>query len=182
MKIRERKREEREKMPFPCSYPEFPLCFSLLFFMPLLATLTPGTGCLPYGHTIICYPFLSILIMVKLHKFKWHCGLNYLYFIFIDIHVTGEKDLRKNPSQNFALSSTSTLNQMVSFLPTQHDLFLFDLHASLSRGSWFRSWKLFIPVLNFNLDPFMLSLKVPLLSAFLRHGFLNLLPEVSNNF
>lgn len=70
MKIRERKREEREKMPFPCSYPEFPLCFSLLFFMPLLATLTPGTGCLPYGHTIICSLFLSILIMVKLYKFK----------------------------------------------------------------------------------------------------------------
>ena len=50
MKIRERKREEREDMPFPCSYPEFALCFFLLFFMPLLTIVTPGTGFLPYGY------------------------------------------------------------------------------------------------------------------------------------
>lgn len=42
--------------------------------------------------------------------------------------------------------------------------------------------KTFHAVLNFNLDPFMLSLKVSLLSVSLHRGFLNLLPEVFNNF
>ena len=48
--MRERKREEREDMPFPDSYPEFAFCFFFLFFVPLLTILTPGTGFLPYGY------------------------------------------------------------------------------------------------------------------------------------